>query len=71
MPMNEMVLCAYVKRVNDAAMLGKEKAVSGEVQVPLTRIQNHMQGANGKKVYLVNIMDVALPPKQTIHKFIT
>lgn len=45
---NEVTLRGYVKRVNERAMLGKQKAVTGEIELPLTFLQNSVLGANGK-----------------------
>ena len=49
MAINEMIIRGYIKRVNDRAMFGKQKAVTGETELPLTFLQSSIQGANGKK----------------------
>jgi hypothetical protein len=47
--LDQVTLRGYVRRVNDMAMFGKQKAVTGETEIPLTFLQSSMQGANGKK----------------------
>jgi hypothetical protein len=46
--LDKTTLRGHVKRVNDRAMLGKEKAVTGETEIPLTW-QSPMEGTSGKK----------------------
>lgn len=44
--LDQVTLRGYVRRVNDMAMFGKQKAVTGETEIPLTFLQSSMQGAN-------------------------
>ena len=41
-------LRGIVKRVNDRPMLGKQKAVTGETEVPVAVLESIMHGANGE-----------------------
>ena len=63
--LNAMSLRGYVKRVNDKAMFGKKKAVTGEIQVPLN-LESSTQNVDSKIsiVFLLfcdlNVPDITL-----------
>jgi hypothetical protein len=65
--LDKTTLRGHVKRVNDRAMLGKEKAVTGETEIPLTW-QSPMEGTSGKKSNSMKVFEKVMRSTNLFYK---